>query len=95
MIFKGTAGALGAGEGRAHVQLSAVPSGTRLQWQASSQVNGRLAQLGSRLIAASANKLSEDFFKKFAQQFAVRQALEERSSLWQALRQWFQRIFKS
>ncbi len=95
LIFKGSAGALGAGEGRAHVQLTATSSGTRLQWQASSQVNGRLAQLGSRLIAASASKLSEDFFKKFAHQFAVRQDLEVRSSLWQALRQWFQRISKS
>ena len=95
LIFKGSAGALGAGEGRAHVRLSAAPSGTLLQWQATSHVNGRLAQLGSRLIAASANKLTEDFFKKFALQFASPAALEQRNSLWQALRNWLQRLFKS
>ncbi len=95
LIFKGNAGALGAGEGKARVQLSAVESGTRLNWQASSSVNGRLAQLGSRLIAASANKLSEDFFKKFAQQFSSPNALESNNSWWQAALQWLQRIFKS
>jgi carbon monoxide dehydrogenase subunit G len=95
LIFKGSAGALGAGEGRAHVLLSAAPSGTLLQWQATSHVNGRLAQFGSRLIAASANKLTEDFFKNFAQQFASPQALELRRSLWQATVQWLQRLFKS
>jgi CO/xanthine dehydrogenase FAD-binding subunit/carbon monoxide dehydrogenase subunit G len=95
LIFKGSAGALGAGEGRARVLLSAAPSGTLLQWQATSNVNGRLAQLGSRLIAASANKLTEDFFKKFALQFASPQALEPNRGLWQAALQWFQRLFKS
>ncbi len=95
LVFSGNAGALGVGQGTARVQLSAVESGTQLNWQASSNVNGRLAQLGSRLIAASANKLTEDFFKKFAQQFASSSALEPSKGLWQAALQWFQRIFKS
>jgi CO/xanthine dehydrogenase FAD-binding subunit/carbon monoxide dehydrogenase subunit G len=95
LIFKGSAGALGAGEGRARVQLSAVEGGTRLDWQASSTVNGRLAQLGSRLIAASANKFTEDFFKKFAQQFASSNAIESNRRLWQSVLNWLQRIFKS
>ena len=95
LVFSGNAGALGAGQGRAQVQLSTVESGTLLEWKASSNVNGRLAQLGSRLIAASANKLTEDFFKKFAQQFASSPAIEPTRSLWQAALQWLQRLFKS
>jgi CO/xanthine dehydrogenase FAD-binding subunit/carbon monoxide dehydrogenase subunit G len=95
LVFKGSAGALGSGEGRAHVTLKPVGDTTRLQWQAHSQVTGRLAQLGSRLIAASADKLTQDFFKKFAQQFAQAKGIEARTGLWQSFIQFFKRMFQS
>lgn len=95
LVFKGSAGALGSGEGRAQVLLTPLGQATRLHWQAHSQVTGRLAQLGSRLIAASADKLSQDFFNKFAQQFAQTRSVENRAGLWQSFIQFFKRLFQS
>ena len=37
-----------------------------LRWQARTQVSGRIAQFGNRLIEATARKLSEEFFTRFA-----------------------------
>jgi CO/xanthine dehydrogenase FAD-binding subunit/carbon monoxide dehydrogenase subunit G len=98
MQFSGSAGALGSGEGEARVHLTSLPDGqTHLQWQAQTQVTGKLAQFGSRLIHASANKLSEDFFKKFALQLAQGKEgqtskLEPQRGIWHALKSFFQRI---
>jgi CO/xanthine dehydrogenase FAD-binding subunit/carbon monoxide dehydrogenase subunit G len=95
LVFRGNAGALGSGEGRALVRLEPEGEATQLHWQAHSQVTGRLAQLGSRLIAASADKLTQDFFNKFAQQFAQTRSVEKRAGLWQSFIQIFQRLFRS
>ncbi|NJM43417.1 MAG: hypothetical protein HC858_04585 [Brachymonas sp.] len=95
LVFKGNAGALGSGEGRAQVRLTSVGEFTQLNWQANSQVNGRLAQLGSRLSAASADKLTQDFFRKFAQQFPQEGKVEKPAGLWQSLLQFFKRLFTS
>ena len=64
--FEGQAGGLGHGQGTAQVTLAAIGPDTRLDWQARTQVSGRMAQLGNRLIEATARKLSEDFFTRFA-----------------------------
>lgn len=64
--FEGRAGALGQGHGTAHVQLSQRDAGTYLAWQARTQVSGRIAQFGNRLIEATAHKLSHEFFLRFA-----------------------------
>jgi CO/xanthine dehydrogenase FAD-binding subunit/carbon monoxide dehydrogenase subunit G len=97
--FAGSAGALGSGEGSARVQLTALDAArTRLEWQSGSQVSGKLAQLGSRLVQASANKLSEDFFKKFAQVLqetsGIAPVKPEPSGLWQRLQQFIQQMFR-
>jgi len=64
--FDGQAGGLGHGQGTAEVRLSQAGPATRLDWQANTQVSGRIAQFGNRLIEATARKLSEQFFERFA-----------------------------
>lgn len=64
--FAGHAGGLGHGQGTAQVTLAATGTDTRLEWQARTQVSGRIAQFGNRLIEATARKLSEEFFTRFS-----------------------------
>lgn len=66
MSLSGSAGALGSGQGEAHVVLSGHNRETMLEWQVVPQVQGRLAQLGSRMMEATAKKLSEEFFVRLA-----------------------------
>jgi len=63
--FEGQAGLAGFGSGEAIVSLSDAGNATQLAYQASAQVGGRLAQLGSRLIDASAQRISAKFFDNF------------------------------
>lgn len=73
--ISGNAGALGQGQALVHVQLQtqAQGHGTRLTWQAQPQLQGRLAQLGNRLIQASAQGLSHQFFQRFTQHMSGEQ----------------------
>lgn len=57
--------AAGFGKGGAKVTLSDAPEGTRLAYAVNAQVGGKLAQIGARLIDATAAKMAEDFFSKF------------------------------
>jgi carbon monoxide dehydrogenase subunit G len=66
LLFEGHAGGLGHGQGTAQVQLSQQEGGTLLAWQARTRVSGRIAQFGNRLIEATAAKISDDFFRRFA-----------------------------
>jgi CO/xanthine dehydrogenase FAD-binding subunit/carbon monoxide dehydrogenase subunit G len=66
MRFEGQAGGLGHGQGTAKVRLGQAGQGTQLDWQARTQVSGRIAQFGNRLIEATAHKLSDQFFERFA-----------------------------
>lgn len=64
--FEGQGGIAGFGKGSADVAL--VPHGNRdtlLKYHARATVGGKMAQIGSRLIDATAAKLTEDFFKAF------------------------------
>lgn len=64
---EGQGGVAGFGKGSAVVTLDEDgPDGTILRYTADSQVGGKMAQLGSRLIDATARKLADDFFGKFA-----------------------------
>lgn len=66
LVFEGNGGAAGFAKGTADVSLSdAEGGGTLLKYSASSQVGGKLAQVGSRLIDAAAKKIADDFFAKF------------------------------
>jgi len=75
LSFEGQGGAAGFGKGRARVELApeTTPHGaaTRLRYQVSASVGGRLAQLGSRLVDAAARKLADEFFTAFETRLAA------------------------
>jgi carbon monoxide dehydrogenase subunit G len=68
--FDGQGGAAGFGKGAADVSLVAEGSSTRLSYQARASVGGKMAQIGSRLVDAAAQKMTEDFFTRFEQALA-------------------------
>ena len=63
--FEGQGGAIGFGSGLAQVRLSGDNLLTQLDWQANTQVGGKIAQLGTRLIEASTVQLINEFFNRF------------------------------
>lgn len=63
--FDGQGGIAGFGKGSADVALTPEGGSTRLAYHARASVGGKMAQIGSRLIDATAAKLTEDFFKAF------------------------------
>jgi hypothetical protein len=71
--FDGQGGVAGFGKGSADVALTAVDAAnTRLTYQARATVGGKMAQIGSRLIDATAGKITDDFFKAFEAQLQAR-----------------------
>ena len=66
---KGKGGAAGFASGRAWVRLDEEGAATVLCYTAEAQVGGKLAQLGSRLLHSTANKMADEFFTKFAEHF--------------------------
>ena len=63
--FDGQGGAAGFGKGSADVSLAPEGEQTRLRFSAKAQVGGKMAQIGSRLVDATAQKLTEQFFTAF------------------------------
>ncbi|MGL4287537.1 MAG: CoxG family protein [Phreatobacter sp.] len=68
---KGNGGIAGFAEGGATVRLTPVAGGTSLRYAVDAQVGGKLAQLGARLIDATARKLAGEFFQRFAERLAL------------------------
>jgi hypothetical protein len=68
LTFAGNGGSAGFGNGTARVDLQHEGLGTRIRYEASAQVGGRLAQVGSRLVQGVAEKLSAQFFASFVDQ---------------------------
>jgi carbon monoxide dehydrogenase subunit G len=62
----GNGGFAGSASGGADVKLETVPEGTRLTYDVNSQVTGKLASMGARLIEPVSRKLAGQFFEKFA-----------------------------
>ena len=62
---KGNAGSLGFASGNVKIFLKEINDKTILSYDANSKINGKLAQLGSRLIDGSVKKNTERFFQKF------------------------------
>lgn len=62
---EGSGGAAGFAKGGAEVTLVADGDATILNYDVDAQIGGKLAQLGGRLIDATAKKLAGDFFEKF------------------------------
>jgi len=70
--FDGQGGVAGFGKGSADVALTPEGEQTRLKYNARATVGGKMAQIGSRLIDATAGKITDDFFKAFAAQLQAR-----------------------
>jgi carbon monoxide dehydrogenase subunit G len=64
---EGTGGVAGFAKGSAHVEIAEEDDGTLLKYAAQAHVGGKLAQIGSRLIGATARKMADDFFGRFAE----------------------------
>lgn len=69
--FDGQGGVAGFGKGSADVALQPRGEATLLVYTARATVGGKMAQIGARLIDATAGKLTEDFFKAFDTQVSV------------------------
>ena len=64
---EGSGGVAGFAKGGAAIRLDAVSdSETILYYEVDSQIGGKLAQLGGRLIDSTAKKLAGEFFTKFS-----------------------------
>jgi carbon monoxide dehydrogenase subunit G len=66
----GAAGAAGSATGKVHVELTDVEGGTLLRYSATTELSGRIAQLGSRMIDSAARRYSEQFFAAVAVAFS-------------------------
>ena len=64
---EGSGGAAGFAKGGATVRLADDGAGTRLTYTVEAHVGGKLAQIGSRLIDATARKMADEFFSCFSQ----------------------------
>jgi carbon monoxide dehydrogenase subunit G len=64
---QGSGGAAGFAKGQATVNLADDGDGTLMTYVVKADVGGKLAQLGGRLIDATAKKLANDFFRKFGE----------------------------
>lgn len=103
--LSGQAGSLGQGEAEVVVQLrshatssSPEAQGTHLQWQAAPQMSGQLAQLGNRLMQASARSLSTQFFERLARLLSGQDAAPPKRGFFSAIaelfRHWHPLIFR-
>jgi carbon monoxide dehydrogenase subunit G len=68
---QGQGGLAGFAKGEADVTLAETDGITTLRYEARAVVGGKIAQLGGRLIEATARKLSGEFFSAFAAQVAA------------------------
>lgn len=68
---EGQGGAAGFAKGGARVTLTADGTDTILRYEAKGDIGGKLAQIGSRLVAGTAKKLADEFFGAFVAQVAA------------------------
>ena len=67
MEFEGQGGVAGFAKGNALVTLEPRDGGgTALSYVAQTQIGGKLAQMGARLVEGTAKSMADDFFGKFA-----------------------------
>jgi carbon monoxide dehydrogenase subunit G len=75
---EGQGGVAGFAKGGAKVRLEDAGTATLLRYEVHAQVGGKIAQLGARLIDASAKQMAEAFFDRFSQEVAPAPAAEPR-----------------
>ncbi|VCU70375.1 Carbon monoxide dehydrogenase subunit G (CoxG) [Pigmentiphaga humi] len=66
IVGQGDGGIAGFGKMVADVDLAEDGEVTVLTYTAQAQVGGKLAQIGARMIGGVANKMAEEFFKRFS-----------------------------
>lgn len=71
---EGQGGVAGFAKGEALVRLEPEGEDTVLHYQVTADVGGKLAQLGARLIDATARQMSGAFFKRFAEEIVADRA---------------------
>jgi carbon monoxide dehydrogenase subunit G len=67
---EGQGGVAGFAKGGAKVHLDDAGNGTLLRYEVHAQVGGKIAQLGARLIDASAKQMADAFFDRFSREVA-------------------------
>ncbi|OYW59574.1 MAG: carbon monoxide dehydrogenase [Rhizobiales bacterium 12-68-15] len=70
IVGEGDGGIAGFAKGGAKVELTETQTGTTLVYTAEAQIGGKLAQLGQRLVAGTAKKTADEFFRNFAEAMA-------------------------
>ncbi len=76
LVGEGQGGVAGFAKGGANVHLTEDgPGATVLGYEVQAQVGGKIAQLGARLIDASAKQMADAFFDRFAAQLAPAPAI--------------------
>ena len=106
LLFEGQSSQAGFARGEARVELQELaPDQTRLAYSATSQVGGKLAQIGGRLIDAAAAATADKFFEAFAGKMpaptsgsaaaapAQTTAGPQRTGFWRWLRTFFRHLF--
>jgi carbon monoxide dehydrogenase subunit G len=91
---KGEGGVAGFGKMQAVVTLADAPEAgaTVLTYDATADVGGKLAQVGSRLVASVANRMADEFFKRFSEQLAPpAEAADDATAAEGAPKKWWQR----
>jgi len=78
--FEAQGGIAGFGKGESKVELKPVDGGVELNYTVHSQVGGKIAQLGQRLIDGVAKTLAEDFFTRFEEQLQARHGVDAEAS---------------
>jgi carbon monoxide dehydrogenase subunit G len=68
---EGQGGVAGFAKGGANVRLAEEGAFTLLSYQVHAQVGGKIAQLGARLIDASAKQMADAFFDRFVAEVAA------------------------
>jgi len=68
---QGSGGVAGFAKGGAVVELEDRGGETLLRYNAKAEIGGKLAQLGSRLVAGAARKLAAQFFDTFSKEVAA------------------------
>jgi uncharacterized protein len=72
---KGNGGVAGLVSGFADIALAPVGEETLVTYTVNLQVNGRIAQFGSRLLAGTIEKLSHQFFEALGERIALEVAV--------------------
>ena len=70
---EGQGGVAGFGKGGAAIRLTDADGGTLLSYDVKAQVGGKIAQLGARLVDATAKQMADIFFDRFSARLAAAQ----------------------